>query len=112
METSTISAEPVNYEGELQANEIMLFGKWSFEDIEVIDLSLVDYIAYKDRGCVYVPHSAGRYQIRRFRKAQCPIVERMVNSLMMHGRYVEKEKGLFLRPRAEQLIWYLMCTNQ
>lgn len=33
-----------------------------------------------------VPHTAGRYQTKRFRKAQCPIVERMTNSLMMHGR--------------------------
>ena len=27
-----------------------------------------------------------RYQKKRFRKAQCPLVERLVNSLMMHGR--------------------------
>ena len=33
-----------------------------------------------------MPHTAGRYQTKRFRKAQCPIVERMTNSLMMHGR--------------------------
>merc|ERR1712061_886981 len=37
-------------------------------------------------GEVFVPHTAGRYQMRRFRKAQCPIVERMACSLMMHGR--------------------------
>jgi small subunit ribosomal protein S5e len=35
---------------------------------------------------VYVPHTAGRYAAKRFRKAQCPIVERLVNALMMHGR--------------------------
>merc|ERR1712115_733910 len=29
---------------------------------------------------------AGQYQKKRFRKAQCPIVERLVCSLMMHGR--------------------------
>lgn len=34
----------------------------------------------------YVPHTAGRYSVKRFRKAQCPIVERLTNSLMMHGR--------------------------
>lgn len=33
-----------------------------------------------------MPHSAGRFAIKRFRKAQCPIVERLTNSLMMHGR--------------------------
>lgn len=35
---------------------------------------------------MYVPHTAGRYAVKRFRKAQCPIVERLVNALMMHGR--------------------------
>ena len=33
-----------------------------------------------------MPHSAGRYAAKRFRKAKCPIVERVTNSLMMHGR--------------------------
>ena len=33
-----------------------------------------------------MPHTAGRYSAKRFRKAQCPIVERLTNSLMMHGR--------------------------
>lgn len=45
-----------------------------------------DYIAVKPKYSVYVPHTAGRYAVKRFRKAQCPIVERLVNSLMMHGR--------------------------
>ena len=30
--------------------------------------------------------SLTRYAQKRFRKAQCPIVERLVNALMMHGR--------------------------
>lgn len=38
------------------------------------------------RAPVYLPHSAGRYAVKRFRKAQCPIVERLTNSLMMNGR--------------------------
>lgn len=33
-----------------------------------------------------MPHTAGRYAHKRFRKAQCPIVERLTNALMMHGR--------------------------
>jgi small subunit ribosomal protein S5e len=48
--------------------------------------SLQDYITVKDKGSVYLPHTAGRYAVKRFRKAQCPIVERLANSLMMHGR--------------------------
>ncbi|CAI5477834.1 unnamed protein product [Closterium sp. Yama58-4] len=68
------------------ANEVKLFGKWSFaaEDITVNDLSLADYIAVKH--AITVPHTAGRYSAKRFRKANCPIIERLTNSLMMHGR--------------------------
>jgi len=40
----------------------------------------------KDKSAKYLPHSAGRYQIKRFRKATCPIVERLASSMMMHGR--------------------------
>ncbi|KAI9138065.1 40S ribosomal protein S5 [Paraphysoderma sedebokerense] len=61
-----------------------LFGKWSFEEVEVKDLSLQDYIQVTSP--IYLPHSAGRFAAKRFRKAQCPIVERLTNSLMMHGR--------------------------
>ncbi len=43
-----------------------------------------DYIQI--RAPVYIPHSAGRYAVKRFRKANCPIIERLTNSIMMHGR--------------------------
>jgi hypothetical protein len=43
--------------------------------LQINDISLEDYISTK-RGAVYQPHTAGRYQKKRFRKAQCPIVER------------------------------------
>lgn len=45
-----------------------------------------DYIAVKEKYARFLPHSAGRYASKRFRKAQCPIVERLTNSMMMHGR--------------------------
>jgi small subunit ribosomal protein S5e len=52
-----------------------------------IDITIFkDYIAVKEKNAKYLPHSAGRYAAKRFRKAQCPIVERLTNSLMMHGR--------------------------
>lgn len=55
--------------------------------LQVSDLSVEDYItATASKHPIYMPHTAGRYQARRFRKAQCPIVERLTNSLMMHGR--------------------------
>lgn len=40
----------------------------------------------KEKYAKYLPHSSGRYAAKRFRKAQCPIVERVTNSMMMHGR--------------------------
>ncbi|KNC76443.1 40S ribosomal protein S5 [Sphaeroforma arctica JP610] len=67
------------------AEEVKLFGKWTLADVETNDISLVDYLAVKSKP-TYLPHTAGRYAAKRFRKAQCPIVERLVNSLMMHGR--------------------------
>merc|ERR1712019_240378 len=63
-----------------------LFNRWTLDDIQVSDISLTDYIPVKDKYAVYLPHTAGRYAQKRFRKAQCPIVERLVNSMMMHGR--------------------------
>uniref|UniRef100_A0A3Q1MID4 Small ribosomal subunit protein uS7 n=2 Tax=Bos TaxID=9903 RepID=A0A3Q1MID4_BOVIN len=85
--------------------DIKLFGKWSTDDVQINDISLqvatvfprrwflpqyhfpqVDYIAVKEKYAKYLPHSAGRYAAKRFRKAQCPIVERLTNSMMMHGR--------------------------
>merc|ERR1711933_347529 len=68
------------------ANDVKLFGKWTYEDVAVSDMALEDYIAVKPKYAVYVPHTAGRYQAKRFRKAQCPITERLACSLMMHGR--------------------------
>jgi len=54
---------------------------------QITDLSLGDYIGARgSKHATYVPHTAGRYSKKRFRKAQCPIVERLTNSLMMHGR--------------------------
>merc|ERR1712221_36898 len=62
---------------------VKLFGRWTTEDVQVNDISLTDYLACRDRYSKFLPHTSGRYQIKRFRKAQCPIFERLVNSLMM-----------------------------
>jgi small subunit ribosomal protein S5e len=54
---------------------------------QVNDISLNDYLAVTaTKHYTFLPHSAGRYSAKRFRKAQCPIIERLTNSLMMHGR--------------------------
>merc|ERR1739847_129435 len=66
--------------------EVLVFGKWSTQDVQCADLSLKDYINFNNQYAKFLPHSAGRYNKIRFRKAQCPIIERLVSSLMMHGR--------------------------
>ena len=63
---------------------VKLFNKWTFDQVEIKDIALTDYIAI--RHPVPLPHTSSRYQTKRFRKAQCPAVERLCNSLMMHGR--------------------------
>ncbi|KZV37333.1 hypothetical protein F511_01201 [Dorcoceras hygrometricum] len=61
--------------------------RWSYDKVQINDISVEDYItATASKHPVYMPHTAGRYQAKRFRKAQCPIVEMLTNSLMMHGR--------------------------
>jgi len=67
-------------------SQILLFEKWSLHDVTVGDMSLKDYLGFQGKCAVYFPHTAGRYAVKRFRKANCPIVERLLNSLMMHGR--------------------------
>jgi small subunit ribosomal protein S5e len=71
--------------------EPKLFGRWDMDKLLCAEISLVDYIKntparFGTFSGIYVPHTAGRYQTKRFRKALCPIVERMACSLMMHGR--------------------------
>eukprot|EP00069_Balaena_mysticetus_P005271 bmy_04884T0 len=66
--------------------DIKLFGKWSTDDVQINGISLQDYIAVKEKYAKYLPHSAGRYAAKCFHKAQCPIVERLTNAMMMHGR--------------------------
>ncbi len=68
---------------EKQSKEIKLFGKWSFKDVGVKDPSLQRYISLKP---VVVPHSMGRHEHKRFRKAGVSIVERLANNLMRPGK--------------------------
>jgi len=71
-----------------QQNEIKLFGKWSFKDVQVRDIGLQRYIALKP---MVAPHSMGRHEHKRFRKANVNIVERLVNNLMRPGKNAGKK---------------------
>ncbi|XP_032610127.1 small ribosomal subunit protein uS7-like [Hylobates moloch] len=69
-----------------QTLDIKLFGKWSTDDVQINDISLQDYTAVIEKYAKYLPHSAGWYAPKYFHKAQCPIMEPLTSSMMMHGR--------------------------
>ncbi len=71
-----------------KGEETKLFEKWSFEGVEVKDPGLKRYVSLKP---VYVPHSMGRHEHGRFRKAEVNIVERLVNNLMRPGKSAGKK---------------------
>ncbi|XP_039057440.1 40S ribosomal protein S5-like [Hibiscus syriacus] len=80
---------------------------------EVADISLSDYVGVQtSKYATYVPHTAGRYSTKRFRKAQCPIVERLTNSLMMHSRNNGKKlKAVRIVKHAMEMIYLLTHQN-
>jgi small subunit ribosomal protein S5e len=90
-----------------------LFGKWAYDTLEITDQCFIDYIAVKsDKSNVFVPHTAGRYQQKTFRKATCPIVERLVGSLQFHGRNTGKKvKAIRIVRHAFEIIHLLTGRN-
>lgn len=72
-------------ENEVQGQDegIKLFGEWSFEGIEVRDIGLKRYLNVDP---VYLPHTGGRHEARRFRKSNLSIVERLINNLLKPGK--------------------------
>lgn len=68
--------------------EIKLFQKWSFEGIEIKDPGLKRYLNLTP---MVVPHSMGRHEHQRFRKANVNIVERLINNLMRPGKNAGKK---------------------
>jgi len=73
---------------QVKKEEIKLFGKWSFTDIQVKDMGLQRYLALKS---VVIPHTMGRHEHKRFYKANVNIVERLVNNLMRPGKNAGKK---------------------
>ncbi|MGD6853118.1 MAG: 30S ribosomal protein S7 [Candidatus Bathyarchaeia archaeon] len=78
-QATTSSSEP---------QEIMLFQKWSFKDISVKDIGLQRYLSLTP---MVAPHSMGRHEHQRFRKAKVNIVERLINGLMRGGKNAGKK---------------------
>ncbi|BDC19225.1 30S ribosomal protein S7 [Acidianus sp. HS-5] len=67
---------------ELSKLDVRIFGKWDTK-VEIRDPSLKKYISLMP---VYLPHTGGRHEHRRFGKSRVPIVERLINQLMKPGR--------------------------
>lgn len=89
-------------------DEIKLFGKWSFQDIEAKDLGLQRYISLKP---VVTPHSMGRHEHKRFHKSKINIVERLVNGLMQPGKNAgKKSKAINIVKQAFEII-HLQTTR-
>jgi small subunit ribosomal protein S7 len=68
--------------------DILLFQKWTFNDISVKDPGLQRYINLTP---MTLPHSMGRHEHQRFLKARVNIVERFINGFMRPGKNAGKK---------------------
>jgi small subunit ribosomal protein S7 len=85
-----------------EEKEIKLFEKWSFKETQVKDLGLQRYISLKP---TVVPHSMGRHEHKRFRKANVNIAERLVNNLMRPGKNAgKKARAMNIMEHAFEII--------
>merc|ERR1712027_173458 len=68
------------------ADEPKMFGKWDLSEVSCKDMALADYINFDKSHAKYLAHNSSRFNKTRFKKAQCHIVERLVNAFMQKGR--------------------------
>jgi len=94
---------------EVVPEKIKLFGKWDYDDVEIRDPGLKKYISLKP---VWLPHTGGRHEHRRFGKAEVPIVERLINKLMRPGRNMgRKHLAYNIVQKAFDIIYLRTKTN-
>ena len=95
------------------AVEPKLFGKWDYTGVQSPDHSLSNYLQVTPiRQQVFVPYTAGRYQQRRFKKAQCPIVERIVCMLMTAKGRNNGKKQMAVRIMKQTLELIHLLTGE
>ncbi|MFW9894347.1 MAG: 30S ribosomal protein S7 [Candidatus Thorarchaeota archaeon] len=71
--------------------DIKLFNKWSYDNIEIRDVTLENYINLKP---IIIPHSAGRHEHRKFWKSsKVSVIERFTNRLLSPGFIGSRIKG-------------------
>lgn len=87
--------------------------RYNYVLIQIEDPCFIDYIAVKSsKSQVFVPHTAGRYQAKKFRKALCPIVERLVGSMQFSGRNSGKKvKAIRIIRHAFEIMHLLTGRN-
>jgi small subunit ribosomal protein S7 len=89
--------------------EIKLFQKWSFQDIKVQDVGLQRYLNLTP---MTTPHSMGRHEHQRFRKAKVNIVERLINGFMRPGKNAgKKAKATNIVKQAFDIIYLRTGKN-
>lgn len=83
-----------------------LFSKWTYDDIEIKDQTLQNYISIQTpKSQVFLPHTAGRYQTKKFKKASMPLIERLIGCLMFHGKNAGKKiKAMRIVRQALEII--------
>ena len=92
-----------------QQQEIKLFQKWSFKDIKVQDTGLQRYLNLTP---MTAPHSMGRHEHQRFKKANLNIVERLINGLMRPGKNSgKKAKATNIVKEAFEIIYLRTSKN-
>ncbi len=68
--------------------ELLVFGKWDVEEVEVKDPALKNYICLEPR---FVIHTHGRHANVPFAKQKVFIVERLINKMMRKGKNTGKK---------------------
>ncbi|MCX8173317.1 MAG: 30S ribosomal protein S7 [Thermoplasmata archaeon] len=81
--------EPVEKKSPLADHGILLFGKYSWDNIVIKDMGMAKYINLDP---VVVPHSEGKFSNAPFIKARMNVVERLINSLMKTGKIGKKTR--------------------
>lgn len=90
-ETDTADKDELSLKKKIHSHDILLFDRWSFEGVEVKDLSLENYINLTP---VIIPHSGGKHQHKKFWKTEhISIVERFINKIMTPGLVGKRIKG-------------------
>jgi small subunit ribosomal protein S7 len=77
-----------------------IFGLWDPTEVEVRDPSLKAYINLRP---VLVPHTMGRH-FRQFGKAEVPIVERLINKMMVTGHEGKKHRRTSGRNTGKKIL--------